>query len=105
MTTLLALLEITGVAIAERRCIRAGSVLAASYGIAKIGAAALESIARQPGCWRHPRQYGCLLLSLKAFLFRHHHLYISYSTLKDYNDGLNHSRLRLTFGCCYHLAS
>ena len=50
MTTLLALLEITGVAIARTGAAFAAGiiVLAASYGIAKIGAAALESIARQP---------------------------------------------------------
>lgn len=50
MTTLIALLEITGVAIARTGAAFAAGiiVLAASYGIAKIGAAALESIARQP---------------------------------------------------------
>jgi F-type H+-transporting ATPase subunit c len=50
MTTLLVLLEITGVSIAKAGAAFAASiiVLAASGGIGKIGATALESIARQP---------------------------------------------------------
>ncbi len=50
MITLLILLEIAGVAIAKTgAALAAGIIVAsASYGIAKIGATALESIARQP---------------------------------------------------------
>jgi F-type H+-transporting ATPase subunit c len=50
MTTLLVLLEITGVSIAKTGAAFAAAiiVLAASWGISKIGATALESIARQP---------------------------------------------------------
>jgi F-type H+-transporting ATPase subunit c len=50
MTTLLVLLEITGISIAKTGAAFAAAiiVLAASWGIGKIGATALESIARQP---------------------------------------------------------
>jgi F-type H+-transporting ATPase subunit c len=50
MTTLLILLEITGVAFAKVGAALGAAiiVLGASYGIAKIGVSALESMARQP---------------------------------------------------------
>ncbi|MDD2196391.1 MAG: ATP synthase F0 subunit C [Bacteroidales bacterium] len=50
MTTLLVFLEVAGVALAKIGAALGSSiiVLAASYGISKIGTSALESIARQP---------------------------------------------------------
>jgi F-type H+-transporting ATPase subunit c len=50
MTTLLVLLQIDGVALAKMGAAFGAAivVLAASYGIGKIGASALEAIARQP---------------------------------------------------------
>jgi F-type H+-transporting ATPase subunit c len=50
MTTLLILLQVAGVALAKVGAALGSAivVLGASYGIAKIGAAALESMARQP---------------------------------------------------------
>jgi F-type H+-transporting ATPase subunit c len=50
MTTLLILLQVAGVAFAKVGAALGSAiiVLGASYGIAKIGATALESMARQP---------------------------------------------------------
>lgn len=50
MTTLLVLLSISGAALANMGAALSSGiiVLAASFGIGKIGAAALESMARQP---------------------------------------------------------
>lgn len=50
MTTLLIILEVAGVALAQIGAVLGSSIIvvAASYGISKIGTSALESIARQP---------------------------------------------------------
>ncbi|HCX99031.1 MAG TPA: ATP synthase F0 subunit C [Bacteroidales bacterium] len=50
MTTLLVFLEVAGVALAQIGAVLSSAIIvvAASYGISKIGATALESIARQP---------------------------------------------------------
>lgn len=50
MTTLLVFLEVAGVALAQIGAVLGSAIIvvAASYGISKIGTTALESIARQP---------------------------------------------------------
>lgn len=50
MTTLFIILEVAGVALAQIGAVLGSAIIvvAASYGISKIGITALESIARQP---------------------------------------------------------